>query len=114
MKQPIHVVRPGDDISFFKLQQAANEKVLELPSSKEEYEGLIRESMLLRDAHRETLAAIELGLAKDLVAELKRKARRYLKLLQVRRSQQAAAVAAFRAASAHSLVTPKTPQTEPR
>ena len=115
MKQPAHPVRPGDDISFFKLQQAANEKVLELPSSKEEYEGLIRESMLLRDAHRETLAAIQLGLAKDIVAELRQAARRapYLKLLQVRRSHQAGAVAAFKAACALSAVTPKTPQTPP-
>ena len=53
---------PPAQVSFFKLQQAANEKVMELPSSKEEYEAFVRESMLLREAHAETLAAIQLGL----------------------------------------------------
>ena len=80
--------RPEDNISFFELQQKVVESLHQLETRnllQEEYEGLVWRATTLRKVHQETTAAIVLGLRQEIVSELKRRARRYLKALQLRR-----------------------------
>ena len=84
--------RVGDGVSFFKLQQAAREVLQTLDAGEDgEYEAVVRQCKALLEVHQETEAAIKLGLKKEIVAELKRKTRRYLKVLAARKQPRRAA-----------------------